>query len=330
MLRGSDEAGWTEAVRLAYREPGALVHLKPVLAPGSIVDARSLRRAASVVRAMMTCLTYAGTGSNLVPALLSRKVAAGLDAATWAAHGPALLGAIVDFIARDGFEPLLTTVVATDVDDSTLASLAQRLGASQAGRRRAVEALRDASQRAGTDREALRRIAVVKHALGLKVSATKPRPVPEGGIGTDGGPFLALDAGAVTAWRGAKGRGPGPTDYERACEVPDLAFLDVGEARALVLGHTGCDYARLGGGGVLLELAGRDADVGDALATKRGWRRLRERLAVPSGSLVLFEALAARGRSRNKAKLEVAPGSYAVEVRQRHEPSLWLVRLVAS
>jgi hypothetical protein len=164
------------------------------------------------------------------------------------------------------------------------------------------------------------------------------------GPGTDGGPLLLVPVEAVEAWEGtsspsrpieAKFRFGDPrapaTDYDRACDVSEqrVGVLDVGEWRGLVLGHTGCRF-HVSAASCLIVMEGHGEDVAEALASSSGWTAIPGTLEVPSGKLVLFDATAARGKTREKKTLTVAPGTYTVSEFHRLKPWLWIARLSRS
>ncbi len=108
-------------------------------------------------------------------------------------------------------------------------------------------------------------------------------------------------------------------DYERACDVSGVGFVEVDGRKALVLPDP-CDAALLPDG---KELA--------ALPANAKWRALRQSLEIPSGQLAVFDAVwgAADKRLKKSAVLKLAPGRYAVDELQSRigGSELWIVRL---
>ena len=116
-------------------------------------------------------------------------------------------------------------------------------------------------------------------------------PATWNGIETTGGPLLLVPLAVAATWRGIlgfsgdparppkfrwQGTGSQPTDYDRACDVPDpLGVLSVGGSPALVIGEESASTAVLpsaDGRSVLLatRVCGPDeAAVLDALAQVR-------------------------------------------------------------
>lgn len=83
---------------------------------------------------------------------------------------------------------------------------------------------------------------------------------------------------------------------------------------------TGCSYTLLPNG-CLFVMEGKD----DALPDKKGSRRLRT-MDVPSGKLVVFDAAAPKGKTREKKSLALPRGRYLVEQLHRNDPWLWMIR----
>jgi hypothetical protein len=313
--------------------------LARVLDPKRLTSAAALRAATRAVRELQASLSGPYAGSMLVPPLLSRKVPARKNVALWAKNGAALMDAVFELVTQKGWEALLGETVKIDAEDAELAALFARVAGDRAAKRRTSDALRFAAQTCRSDAATMRRIEVARAALRARPQKKRAPIVRDGGVGTDGGPVLALPREALASWGGTLpssrpikacfrfGDPDAPaTDYDRACDVDGVGLLRVGVLRGLVLAHTGCDFARLADGSFLLVLDGLDDDLAAAPEAKT-WRKLAGPLELPSGELVIFEASAAAAKTRNKARVKLPSGSYAVEELRRNARSLWVVRL---
>jgi hypothetical protein len=123
---------------------------------------------------------------------------------------------------------------------------------------------------------------------------------------------LRADSHSLSDWNGTA-----TDDYELACDDPCTAFV---RKVFLSMNHTGCSYTLLPKG-CLFVIEGTD----DAFPDKKGFRGIGT-MNVPSSKLVVFDATAAKAKTREKKSLALPKGRYLVEELYRNEPWLWMVR----
>ena len=155
-----------------------------------------------------------------------------------------------------------------------------------------------------------------------------------------GGPLILIPQSACQHWTGAPRNYPNEEgDYGRACAVDDfIDLIDVGPARALVLGDDPARTTFLPAHGILLrEIAGDDDDeIREAairLLPAMSWSsRLLWEVTEP---LVLFDSVYDYGHvaadSKEHIHVDLAPGRYTVEAAYLEIPDtahLILVRLI--
>ena len=170
---------------------------KDALDPRTLVDARALRAALVALRVLRAFLNGPYGGSMAVPPLLSRRVPARKNPKLWAKEGAALMAEAGDFLTQPHYELLLVQLVNVDVEDGELEALFRKVGADKAGKRRAILALKVVTKK---DASAGRRIARARAALGAREQPERTPIAMERGVGTDGGPVIALPAEAVAQW----------------------------------------------------------------------------------------------------------------------------------
>lgn len=307
LLASSRPADWRKAAKTILATANPRVAFAPFLKPQAIVDEVSVQRATVIVEAMHAALEKPEGSSMLVPPLLSRKLRARRDAESWATSGAAFVETIFAFLARKGWEGLAQYAIDVDVDDETLAALFARMPDKKA----ASEAVRKQSVMSTATKEAKARAVIAHAALGKKPRAVSTLRLTSG-PGTDGGPLIVADASSLAEWGGTK-----TSDYERACDDTRTAFV---RKVFLSINHTGCSFALLPKG-CLFVLEGAD----DAFPDKKGFRRVGA-MQVSSGELVVFDATAAKAKTRERKTLAIPNGKYVVDELYRYEPFLWMVR----